>query len=119
LPLIGVGCRRVVWAMNAKPNVPGWCPNIRAVLDKPWWPGRLIFGVQAAKNPRTGEEFQRVIALCPACGKWVPAFDRMISDHPLPAGSDTKRAEKAEFAREQYGQLRARELLRREIRHAA
>jgi hypothetical protein len=100
--------------MMARPSAPGWCPSIPAIVNEPWWPGRLIFDRHDFVDS-DGMERSRLMALCPYCGKWVPVRGDSLLGHNLPAGSDRSRIEKAEAAQNAYGKIRARELLKESI----
>lgn len=97
--------------METRPSTPGWCPSVRAVLDKEWWPGKFIYDGQTYTD-KNGVEQVRLMALCPSCGKWVPIHDGDMVGHQLPAGSDIKRLDKAREAKDAYGKIVAREAMR-------
>lgn len=98
--------------MEPRPSI-GWrCPSVRAVLDKEWWPGKFIYQGQTYVHKESGEERVRLMGLCPACGKWVPIHDGDLVAHQLPAGSDVKRLDKAQEAKDAYGKVVAREAMR-------
>lgn len=96
--------------MQPRPNAPGWCPNVSAVVNKPWWPGRFIYDFNTYE--KDGQEFTREVALCPFCGKWVAVRNDMLIAHEPPHGSDMKRVEKSEFAEQEYGKLAALDAVR-------